>query len=105
MKEFTSENFEQEVLKSELPVLVDFNADWCGPCKMMRPILEQLTQEYDGELVIGGVNVDDAPDIAQQFQVMSIPMFAFIKDGKMVESAVGAIPKEKLKSMIDKVLA
>ena len=87
-----SQNFEEEVLKSKLPVLVDFSADWCGPCKMMAPMVDEI-------------NVDQSPDIAQRYNVMSIPMFAFFKNGEVVETAVGALNKAKLQGIIDKVLA
>ena len=102
---FTTDNFEQEVLNSDKPVLVDFYADWCGPCKMMAPMVEDFAAEYEGELKVGKLNVDEEPEIAQKYQVMSIPMFAFFKGGQMVDSAVGALPKAKFQSKIYKVLA
>ncbi len=102
---FTTKNFEEEVLNSKLPVLIDFMADWCGPCKMMAPMVEEFAKEYEGELKVGQINVDEQPEIAQKYGVMSIPMFAFIKDGELVDSAVGAQSKAKLQGMIDKVLA
>ncbi|MBO4457931.1 MAG: thioredoxin [Butyrivibrio sp.] len=101
----SSQNFEEEVLKSKLPVLVDFAADWCGPCKMMSPIIDEFAEEYDGELKVGKINVDQAPDIAQKYNVMSIPMFAFFKNGEVIETVVGAQNKTKLQSIIDRVLA
>ena len=101
----SSQNFDEEVLKSKLPVLVDFAADWCGPCKMMSPIIDEFAEEYDGELKVGKINVDQAPDIAQKYNVMSIPMFAFFKNGEVIETVVGAQNKTKLQSIIDKVLA
>ena len=100
-----SQNFEQDVLKSSIPVLVDFSADWCGPCKMMAPVIDELAGEYEGEMKIGKINVDQSPDIAQKYNVMSIPMFAFFKNGEVVETAVGALNKAKLQGIIDKVLA
>ena len=100
-----SQNFEEEVLKSNLPVLVDFAADWCGPCKMMSPVIDELAEEYEGELKVGKINVDQAPDIAQKYNVMSIPMFAVFKNGELTETAIGAQNKTKLQSIIDKVLA
>ena len=100
-----SQNFEQEVLQSKIPVLVDFSADWCGPCKMMAPVIEELAGEYEGEMKIGKINVDQSPDIAQKYNVMSIPIFAFFKNGEVIETAVGALNKAKLQGMIDKVLA
>ena len=100
-----SQNFEEEVLKSKLPVLVDFSADWCGPCKMMAPMIDEFAEEYEGELKVGKINVDQSPDIAQKYKVMSIPMFSFFKNGEVVETAVGALNKAKLQGIIDKVLA
>ena len=102
---FNSQNFEEEVLKSKLPVLVDFSADWCGPCKMMAPMIDEFADIYEGELKVGKINVDMSPDIAQKYNVMSIPMFAFFKDGEVIETAVGALNKSKLQGIIDKVLA
>ena len=102
---FTEENFEAEVLKSDVPVLVDFYADWCGPCKMMAPMIDEFAEEYEGELKVGKLSVDLSPEIAQKYNVMSIPMFAFFKNGQVVETAVGALDKAKLQTIIDKVLA
>ncbi len=100
-----SQNFEEEVLKSNIPVLVDFSADWCGPCKMMAPVIDELAGEYEGEMKVGKINVDQSPDIAQKYNVMSIPMFAFFKNGVVIETAVGALNKAKLQGIIDRVLA
>ena len=100
-----SQNFEQDVLKSSIPVLVDFSADWCGPCKMMAPVIDELADMYEGEMKVGKINVDQSPDIAQKYNVMSIPMFAFFKNGQLVETAVGALNKAKFQALIDKVLA
>ena len=101
---FTTDNFEKEVLQSELPVLVDFYADWCGPCKMMAPIVEGLAQGYDGKVKVGKLNIDDEMEIAQQYRVMSIPTFILFKDGKAVETSVGAMAKDELESKLQKVL-
>ena len=101
---FTTDNFEKEVLQSELPVLVDFYADWCGPCKMMAPIVEGLAQGYDGKVKVGKLNIDDEMEIAQQYRVMSIPTFILFKDGKAVETSVGARSKDELESKLQKVL-
>ena len=101
---FTADNFEKEVLQSELPVLVDFYADWCGPCKMMAPIVEGLAQDYDGKVKVGKLNIDDEMEIAQQYRVMSIPTFILFKDGKAVETSVGAMSKDELESKLQKVL-
>ena len=97
-------NFEQ-LISSDKPVLVDFFATWCGPCKMMAPMIDEFATMYDGELKVGKINVDQSPDIAQKYNVMSIPMFAFFKNGEVVETAVGALNKAKLQGIIDKVLA
>ena len=101
---FTTDNFEKEVLQSELPVLVDFYADWCGPCKMMTPIVEGLAQGYDGKVKVGKLNIDDEMELAQQYRVMSIPTFILFKDGKAVETSVGAMSKDELESKLQKVL-
>ena len=81
---FTKDSFEKEVLESKEPVLIDFYADWCGPCKMMAPVVEKLAEKYEGKVKVGKVNSDDEPELAQMFQVMSIPNFVIIKDGKVV---------------------
>lgn len=100
---FTDDNFEQEVLKSEVPVLVDFYADWCGPCKMMAPIIEELAENYEGTVKVGKLNVDEAPNISSKYRVMSIPTLLFIKDGQVVDTVVGAVPKGQLTDKIDKL--
>jgi len=101
---FTNENFEEEVVKSDIPVLVDFYADWCGPCKMMGPVVEKLAEEYDGKVKVGKVNVDEQEELAARFNVMSIPFFAFIKDGKMVDSSLGATSKDALVAKLEALL-
>ena len=88
--------FESEVLKSEIPVLVDFLAPWCGPCQMMGPVLEELSEQTDGKFKVCKVNVDENPNIAQQYAVMSIPNFIVFKDGKAASQAVGAVSKDRL---------
>lgn len=100
----TTNNFETEVYQSDIPVLVDFYADWCGPCKMMTPIVEGLAQGYDGKVKVGKLNIDDEMEIAQQYRVMSIPTFILFKDGKAVETSVGAMSKDELESKLQKVL-
>ena len=100
---FTSANFETEVLKSELPVLVDFFADWCGPCKMMGPIVESLAESYEGKVKIGKLNIDDEMEIAQRYRVMSIPTFIIFKDGEAVDVSVGAMSKEDLEKKLQKI--
>ncbi len=100
----TTANYDNEVANSELPVLIDFNADWCGPCKMMGPVVSELSETYAGKVKIASVNVDMEPDLAEKFNVMSIPAFVVVKNGEKVDSAVGAMPKEKLMGMLDKVI-
>lgn len=97
---FNDDNFEQEVLKSELPVLVDFYADWCGPCKMMSPIVEKLAEEYAGKVKVGKLNVDSSPNAASKYKVMSIPTFLVIKNGEVTDTLVGAVSKEALEAKL-----
>ena len=101
---FTTENFDEEVLKSELPVLVDFYADWCGPCKMMAPVVESLAENYRDRIKTGKLNIDDEMEIAQKYRVMSIPTFIIFKNGQAVETSVGAMSREELEKKIQKVL-
>jgi thioredoxin 1 len=99
----TDENFEAEVLKSDVPVLVDFWAPWCGPCQMMGPVVEELARDMDPSMVkIGKLNVDDNQLTAGKFQVMSIPTFLVFKGGEKVDQAVGGMQKEKLEELIKK---
>lgn len=95
----TTENFEKEVLKSTKPVLLDFYADWCGPCQMMVPTIEEISSERD-DIVVGKINVDNEPKLAQMFQVMSIPMFAVVKDGKITNTSVGYRPKDEILGLL-----
>lgn len=101
----TDENFEAEVTKSTLPVMVDFYADWCGPCKMMAPLVAQLAEEYSGKCKIGKCNTDENPKTAGEFKVMSIPTFIFFKDGKAVDSMIGAVSKTALEEKLKQVMA
>lgn len=96
----TRENFENEVMKSDIPVLIDFWAPWCGPCRMMGPIIEQLAEEYEGKAKVGKVNVDEEGELSQAFGVMSIPTIVLVKDGKIVKKAVGARPKAEVEAML-----
>ena len=96
----TRENFENEVMKSNIPVLSDFWAPWCGPCRMMGPIIEQLAEEYEGKAKVGKVNVDEEGELSQAFGVMSIPTIVLVKDGKVVKQAVGARPKTEVEAML-----
>ena len=95
----TKENYEQEVLKSEIPVLLDFYADWCGPCRMVAPIVEEIAEENEAYLV-GKINVDEQMELAMQFKVTSIPLLVVMKDGQIVEQALGARPKNQILAMI-----
>lgn len=101
---FTKDNFDKEVMESKEPVMIDFYADWCGPCKMMSPIVEALAEQYDGKIKIGKVNSDEEMDLATKFGVRSIPAFFFLKDGKVVDNAVGALPKEALEEKLNKLI-
>ncbi len=101
---FTAENFNNEVVNSEVPVLVDFYADWCGPCKRMSPVVEELAEEYDGKAKVGKVNVDQQQMLAAQFGVMSIPTFLIIKNGKVIDRAMGAMPKEALEDKLKRAV-
>lgn len=93
---FDDNNFAAEVLEAKELVVVDFYADWCGPCKMMGPIIEEVASELEGEVKIGKLNVDDSPSTSTKYRVMSIPTMLFIKNGEVVESIVGALSKDKL---------
>lgn len=95
----TTENFEKEVLNSKKPVLLDFYADWCGPCQMMAPTIEEISNERE-DIVVGKINVDNEPKLAQMFQVMSIPMFAVVKDGKLTNTSVGYRPKDEILGLL-----
>jgi len=97
----TKENFEAEVLKSDKPVLIDFWAEWCGPCKMLSPIVDQIAGEVAQKVKVGKVNVDEQPELASQFKVMSIPTLVLIKDGKAVTTSVGVKPKEEILAMLN----
>jgi thioredoxin 1 len=103
-KEFNSSNFDAEVLQSEKPVAVDFWAEWCGPCKAVAPIIEQLSEEMKDQVTIGKVNVDENKEIAGKYGVMSIPTLIVYKNGNVAGQIVGAMPKEELKNRITAAL-
>jgi thioredoxin 1 len=101
---FGDDNFEKEVIQSALPVLVDFWATWCAPCKAIAPVIDAIATEYDGKIRVGKVNVDDNPGIPGKFGVRGIPTVILFKDGKVVDQVVGAVPKSQLEALIKKAL-
>ena len=101
--ELYKETFEQEVLQSDIPVLVDFWATWCGPCKMIAPIVKEIADEYDGKILVGKVNVDEEPDLTMQYNVSSIPTLMVFKNGQLVNKAVGYREKDEILKMIKKI--
>jgi len=104
MKEFTEQNFEQEVLQSDIPVVVDFWATWCQPCLKLGPILEDLEKDYEGKVKFGKLNIENDQAIAAKYGVLSIPTILFIKDGEVKNQTVGLQPKKKLVKALEKVL-
>jgi thioredoxin 1 len=100
----TDATFEQEVVNSDKPVIVDFWAVWCGPCKMIAPIMEEFASEYDGKVKIAKVDVDNNPNVAVKFGIRSIPTVLFFKDGKIVEQVIGAYPKSHFQERLEKLI-
>jgi len=99
-----SDNFDELVMKSDKPVMIDFCAVWCGPCRMVAPTIDKLAEDYKGRAVVGKVNVDEESDLAEQFRVMSIPTLYVLKKGQVVERLVGARPYNELAALLDKHL-
>lgn len=102
--EVTDSNFEQEVINSDIPVVVDFWAIWCGPCKMIAPIMEEFASEYDGKVKITKLDVDNNPNVAVKYGIRSIPTVLLFKDGKIIEQIIGAYPKSYFQDKISKIL-
>jgi len=98
----TDATFEEQVLKSDKLVVVDFSAEWCGPCRLIAPIIHEIADEYDGRIVAGEVNVDSNPQVTLQYKVRNIPTVLFIKNGKEVDKLLGVFPKSTFKNMVEK---
>jgi thioredoxin 1 len=101
----TDSTFKREVLESSIPVLVDFWAPWCGPCRIVAPVIEELATEYDGKFKVVKVNTDEHGQVAAQYGVMSIPTLAIFRDGKLVDAVIGAVPKKMLKEKMEEHMA
>lgn len=102
--ELNNSSFESEVLKSNKPVLVDFWAPWCGPCKALAPVIDEISTEYADKLKVGKVNVDDNPEISMQYGIRSIPTLIVFKDGEVFEQVIGAVPKSEIEKVVQKAL-
>ena len=103
-KPVTDSSFESEVIKSDKPIVVDFWAEWCGPCRIIGPVVDELANEYDGKVVIGKVNVDNNSELSAKYGIRNIPTILFIKDGEIVDKSVGASPKNVLEEKLDALL-
>jgi len=101
---FSDATFEEEVLKSDKPAIIDFWAEWCGPCRMVGPIIEEMAKDYEGKAIIGKVDVDSNPGITSRYSIRNIPTILFIKGGEVVDKQVGAVPKSVLVGKLEKIL-
>ncbi len=104
VSEFTTENFDTEVLKADTPVLVDFWAEWCGPCRAIAPIVEEIANDYDGKVKVGKVNVDENQEVSMQYGVRSIPTLLIFKGGTVANQVIGAVPKTNITQLLDQSL-
>lgn len=104
VKTITAQNFQQEVLQSDQPVLIDFWAPWCGPCKMMGPVIDNVARENEGKIAVGKVNVDENQSLAAEYGIRGIPTMAIFKEGQEVKRIVGAVPKNQLQNLIDAIM-
>lgn len=102
--ELTDANFDEIVLGSDKPVMIDFWAEWCGPCRMVAPVVEEIHNDYDGKAVVAKVNVDENPNISMKFGIRNIPTIVFLKNGELVDKSVGAVPKNVLTEKLDNLL-
>ncbi|MBW6501824.1 MAG: thioredoxin [Bacteroidales bacterium] len=102
--EVNDNNFEEVVLKSDKPVIVDFWAEWCGPCRMIAPVIDEISKEYSGKAIVAKCDVDDSPAVAAQFGIRNIPTVLFFKDGKIADKQVGAVPKKNYADKLDALL-
>ena len=105
VNEFSDDNFEAEVINSDLPVLVDFWAPWCGPCRIIAPVVEELSEALEGKLKVGKLNVDDNQKVSMKFGIRSIPTLLVFKDGEVAEQIIGAVPKTEIERVVSKVMA
>ncbi|MDP4281543.1 MAG: thioredoxin [Bacteroidota bacterium] len=104
VEKLTDQTFEEKILKAEKLAVVDFSAEWCGPCRMVAPIIHELESEYEGRIVVGEVNVDDNPKVSAEYRVRNIPTVLFFKNGQVVDKQVGAVPKASFKALVEKYI-